>query len=186
MCQRGKAIGSQLGGSKVIYFHNAPVSWLRAHTFVPYFSSARDGQRSSTQLRPLTFMTDDQAAAAAGVISSSLFYLWWITTSDCYHLNRREIDNFRVDLSDGTLVSQLANIATELMSDLLAKTMRRVYVYRTSGRVEYDEFYPKLSKPIIDKIDRVLAEHYGFTEEELDFIINYDIKYRMGRESEES
>lgn len=25
-----------------------------------------------------------------------------------------------------------------------------------------------------------LAEHYGFTPEELDFIINYDIKYRMG------
>jgi hypothetical protein len=32
------------------------------------------------------------------------------------------------------------------------------------------------------EIDRVLAKHYGFTDEELDFIINYDIKYRMGRE----
>ena len=39
-------------------------------------------------------------------------------------------------------------------------------------------------KPIIDKIDKVLAKHYGFTEEELDFIINYDIKYRMGDELE--
>jgi hypothetical protein len=27
-----------------------------------------------------------------------------------------------------------------------------------------------------------LAQHYGFTAEELDFIINYDIKYRMGRD----
>ena len=33
----------------------------------------------------------------------------------------------------------------------------------------------------IDEIDKVLAEHYGFTNEELDFIINYDIKYRMGK-----
>jgi hypothetical protein len=32
--------------------------------------------------------------------------------------------------------------------------------------------------------DIVLAKHYGFTDEELDFIINYDIKYRMGREGE--
>ena len=39
----------------------------------------------------------------------------------------------------------------------------------------------KKSKPIIDQIDTVLAEHYGFTEAELDFIINYDIKYRMGK-----
>ena len=42
------------------------------------------------------------------------------------------------------------------------------------------------------EIDRVLAAHYGFTDEELDFIpsirlragINYDIKYRMGRDTE--
>lgn len=39
-----------------------------------------------------------------------------------------------------------------------------------------------LSKFILDEIDKVLAKHYGFTEEELDFIINYDIKYRMGKE----
>jgi hypothetical protein len=31
---------------------------------------------------------------------------------------------------------------------------------------------------------RVLTQHYGFTAEELDFIINYDIKYRMGRDAE--
>ena len=41
-------------------------------------------------------------------------------------------------------------------------------------------FVPKY----IDEIDTVLARHYGFTEEELDFIINYDIKYRMGKKSE--
>ena len=37
----------------------------------------------------------------------------------------------------------------------------------------------------IDEIDRLLAHHYGFTDEELDFIINYDIKYRMGGEGAE-
>ena len=41
------------------------------------------------------------------------------------------------------------------------------------------------TKPILDEIDRVLAQHYGFTEEELDFIINYDIKYRIGKDSDE-
>ena len=34
-------------------------------------------------------------------------------------------------------------------------------------------------------IDILLASHYGFTEEGLDFIINYDIKYRMGDELNE-
>jgi hypothetical protein len=43
-----------------------------------------------------------------------------------------------------------------------------------------------------DAIDRILAAHYGNTDEELDFIpsaklragANYDIKYRMGRETD--
>ena len=56
---------------------------------------------------------------------------------------------------------------------------------KLTGIVEIQSFRPRESKPIIDEIDRVLAEHYGFTEEELDFIINYDIKYRMGKELDE-
>ena len=50
------------------------------------------------------------------------------------------------------------------------------------GTTQTQSFKINKSKPIIDKIDKVLAKHYGFTEEELDFIINYDIKYRMGDE----
>jgi hypothetical protein len=50
----------------------------------------------------------------------------------------------------------------------------------------------KKLKPIIDEIvgaaspveNRVLAQHYSFTDQELDDLINYDIKYRMGRDSE--
>jgi len=39
--------------------------------------------------------------------------------------------------------------------------------------------------PVHDDNYRVLAPHKGFTGEELDFIINYDIKYRMGRDTQE-
>ena len=53
---------------------------------------------------------------------------------------------------------------------------------KTKGEIIQKLYQVKLSKPIIDEIDKVLAKHYGFTEEELDFIINYDIKYRMGSE----
>ena len=42
----------------------------------------------------------------------------------------------------------------------------------------------RLSEPIIDEIDGLLGVHYGLSAEELDFVINYDIKYRMGSELE--
>jgi hypothetical protein len=57
-------------------------------------------------------------------------------------------------------------------------------VRKRNDGVEFQEFYPSKSKPILNEIDRVLARHYGFTAEELDFIINYDIKYRLGRDNE--
>ena len=81
---------------------------------------------------------------------------------------------------DETVKQSLFSLSTDLMRDLKHHAQRKETNYKTTGRVVYDEFYPRHSKPIIDKIDRMLAQHYGFTDEELDFIINYDIKYRMG------
>ena len=50
------------------------------------------------------------------------------------------------------------------------------------GRSRMSEVW---GKDVRECIDKVLARHYGFTEEELDFIFNYDIKYRMGDELNE-
>ena len=71
------------------------------------------------------------------------------------------------------------------MDDYEKNKNRKESYYKSTGKVIYDEYFPKKSKPIIDEIDKLLASHYGFTEEELDFIINYDIKYRMGDELNE-
>ncbi len=64
------------------------------------------------------------------------------------------------------------------------KRSRKTVVSKTTGKVIYDEFNPGACKNIMDKIDHVLAKHYDFTDKELDFIINYDIKYRMSRNNE--
>lgn len=74
----------------------------------------------------------------------------------------------------------MAYLSSVLEEDMASKTKRRIYHYETTGRVEYDEFYMKLPENVIDEIDRELAPHYGFTAAELDFILNYDIKYRFG------
>jgi len=149
--------------------------------FEPYFSSAtRD--RSEDHLRDLVFRNREEGEAIGALLNSTTFYFWFIAQGNCRDLANPDVLGFPIGVFDKGLSSELASINASLMSDLRSKARRRVYVYRTSGRVEYDEFYPRYSKPIIDEIDRVLAKHYGFTDEELDFIINYDIKYRIGRE----
>lgn len=76
----------------------------------------------------------------------------------------------------------LSDLGSTLCKNLIDNAERKVQSYETTGNREQMLFSPANSKPIIDQIDTVLARHYGFTEEELDFIINYDIKYRMGKE----
>jgi hypothetical protein len=168
--------------SYVSWYHNSPQYWVRATDFVPYFWNERDGEQTSTQVKALHLRDRLEAKALVAALNSSLFYWWFVLLSDCRHLNLREIESFPIglDTMPCPIKQNLANLSDRLMADLRKHARRKQAYYRTTGRVEYDEFYPKHSKPIIDEIDRVLAQHYGFTDEELDFIINYDIKYRMG------
>lgn len=81
--------------------------------------------------------------------------------------------------------SQLSAVSSKLLSDIWKNAENRNR-NRADGSMQNEvNFKIARSKPIIDEIDKVLAKHYGFTEEELDFIINYDIKYRMGKELQE-
>ncbi len=169
-------------GDTVCYFHNAPQYWIHATDFIPYFWNERDGEKKSTQIKPLLFNGRHHALSFCALINSSLFYWWFIVHSDCRHLNMREIENFSFSHQEmkEKIVLELSKIADDLMNSYRKNAVRKEANYKTTGKVIYDEFYPRHSKAIIDKIDTILAEHYNFTEEELDYIINYDIKYRMG------
>ena len=167
--------------SSEIHFHNAPRYWIRATDFIPYFWNERDGEKQSVQVKNLKFNSHDDASAFCALINSALFYWWFIVYSDCRHLNMREIENFPFNPQQlkATKIRQLSSVVTELMESYREHSVRKETRYQTTGKVVYDEFYPRHSKHIIDKIDTILAKHYNFTEEELDYIINYDIKYRM-------
>ena len=169
-------------GKFVCRFHNAPQYWIRATDFVPYFWNERDGQKQSVQIRDLRVTEKTHALALCALLNSSLFYWWFIISSDCRHLNIREIINFPFapQIMDRAKMIELSEIAQELMCHYQSHAIRKETNYKTTGKVVYDEFYPRHSKSIIDRIDRILGEHYGFSDEELDYIINYDIKYRMG------
>ena len=171
-------------GDGIVYFHNAPQYWVRAMDFTPYFWNERDGEQVSTQVKTLRTGNRTDAPAMVAALNSSIFYWWFLLLSDCRHLNLREIENFPIGLKEMSkdTKTRLAQVATRLMTSFKQNSQRKEARYQATGRVVYDEFDQKPSKPIVDEIDRVLAEHYGLTEEELDFIINYDIKYRMGRE----
>ena len=165
-----------------VYFHNAPQYWVRAMDFAPYFWNERKGEQISTHVKTLYLENKLDASVVTAILNSSLFYFWFIIHSNCRDLIMREIENFPIDIKEMSLETKrkLTNFSKLLMIDLAKNAQRKECHYKTTGKVKYDEFYPKHSKCLIAQIDCVLSEYYGFTSEELDFISNYDIKYRMG------
>jgi hypothetical protein len=141
--------------------------WLRAFDLV----------QTSNEYKTKYVKNENLQKCICGLINSSLFYLVWRIFSDCRHLTDSTQKIIYIDFDD-TIIQQLKNISIHHLT-LLKKTNEI-----REGKMTYEQYRPSKVKTELDEIDRILAQHYNFTEEELDFIINYDIKYRMGDEYE--
>ena len=115
------------------------------------------------------------------LLSSGLFWWWYTITSNLRDLNPSDIYGIKIAKSviEDFKLERLGEI---YLDDLVKNSILLTREQRNVGTTQTQSFKISKSKNIIDEIDKVLAKHYGFTEEELDFIINYDIKYRMGDE----
>ncbi len=168
--------------SRTIYVHRVLTMYVKCFDFVPYFWNEQDGEKKSDDYKPYKFKSEEYASTAISFINSSIFFFYFITLGDCFHCGKEFVQKFPAGLEelDPAIKEKLSYLGRDLMSDMKHNAVRRVAQSKKTGRVEYDEFWPRHSKSIIDKIDRVLATHYGLSNEEVDFVVNYDIKYRMG------
>jgi hypothetical protein len=171
----------KMSGNFGCWYHDGPTYWIRALPFEPNIGLKSD--RSSHYHR-ISTGTKEDALVLSAILSSSTFYYFFKLVSNCRDFGTKEFDEYRVGTIPHNIREQLVDLGQEL-GDTLQNTAGLCSRAYPSGLVEYEEYYPWKAKHIVDKIDAVLAKHYGFTEEELDFIINYDIKYRMGKDGEE-
>jgi prephenate dehydrogenase len=107
--------------------------------------------------------------------------------SDFRHVNKREVEGFRCDLK--RVFKENPEFWTDISSELSERLqdtseMRKMKFKHDTLRVQC--IIPKHAKDIIDKIDKQLAKHYALTAQELDFVINYDFKYRVGVDEDET
>jgi hypothetical protein len=168
-----------------IYVHRVITVFVKCFSFIPYFRNQSDGVKKSEDYKPYAFSPKSRAQIAAMALNSSTFFVFFTLFGDCFHCGKEFVSQFPLNLDQAEeMHHQAAEISKRLMQDLRRNAVRRRAVSERTGAVEYDEFWPSKSKPILDEIDHLLAAHYGFTEEELDFIINYDFKYRMGRDAQ--
>ena len=169
----------------IFYYKNSGGRyWKFMANFQPLFYL--NGEKcSSSRETHLYFENNEILTIATAVLNSTLYFWYYVMHSDARTNNPSDLKDFPIDINsiDNSNKLAICELSTQLMSELRKNASMVDAKYRT-GDVRFAQYLPALSKSIIDKIDEVLAKHYGFTEEELDFIINYDIKYRMGDELE--
>ena len=167
------------------YYRRAFGSFMLFYDIKPIMYNEYMEQMDPTEMKTLRF-DNKYKGIVLSVYHSSLFYWFTYTFSDCRNINKPEVEEFIINLRkiNDSFGDSLSNLSKELSNDLQKNSKYLEYNY-SSGWRRFQAFYPRNSKYIIDEIDKVLGKYYGFTEEELDFIINYDIKYRMGDELNE-
>ena len=162
-------------GQAKLFFHRTPGYWIRMMNFEPYFKSPT-ANRSIHHIRELHAVNKDVGNFIGAVGSSSLYFFWFFGMGNCRNLTLDDVKSFHVGAPSPSVLQEVSHLFDRLMTDFKDNS-----TVQKRGVTQFQEFDWGASKPIIDQIDRVLAKHYGFTDEETDFIINYDIKYRMGR-----
>lgn len=158
----GKSIKELLstGGEGRLYLNARATFWIKAFSFNP----------GSREFKEYAIAKDEESRLFC-ILNSSLFWWFWTVVSDCWHITTKELSMFRIPDNDSIDFVKLY----EGLENELESTKEFVHTKQT----EY-EYKHKLCKSRIDEIDRTLAIMYGLSEEELEYIINYQDKYRRG------
>ena len=167
-----------------LYYRTTGGLYWKIFTDIPPVFILNGKKGTSSRETFISLKKKDTPKQFVAIFSSSLFWWWYTITSNLRDLNPSDLNGFKID---GNLIGshELINLADIFIKDINQNSSMLTRIQEKTGTTKTQSFKISKSKHIIDEIDKVLAKHYGFTDEELDFIINYDIKYRMGSELEE-
>jgi len=145
-----------------------------------YFKIVTDFSSGSTQEVAITTGNARLNKVLVSALSSNLFFWFYDCFADSRHLTSNNLQFFPFSISklDSDIEEKLFDLCSKLMTDYKKNAEIKIRNYSGIGEMKLMTFYAKKSKPLIDKIDQVLGEHYKFSNEEIEYIINYISEYR--------
>jgi hypothetical protein len=144
-----------------------------------YFKVITNYSTNSSAERVIYF--DKKIANSIGAILSSNLYFWFYQIfSDNLNLKLYEIDSFGFPILKNETIEKLEKLYADYLTDIEKNVNKRITSGESSYNVsEFKEYKIGKSKHLIDKIDDIICLLYGLTQEETDFIKNYEIEFRL-------
>lgn len=122
---------------------------------------------------------DYDARYFSAALNSNLFWWYYSINYDLFNFKDYMIFGFRINYKPENK-DKIVKLSDSMEENLRRNATFYVIESKTRGRNETVTYNKKKSKSVMDDIDLALSMVFGFNAEELDFIINYDYKFRMG------
>jgi len=171
---------------KIYYRIGGGRYWKIFTTFQPQFVLNGVASVSSREAY-LYFSSKEERDIAVSLLSSTLFYWYFMLTTNGRDLNPADLRAFPVSPKKLSAKGRqkLVELSGALMKSYRANKAVKEKTSKTTGHVLYEEFYPRMSKGVLDQIDLVIGEEFGLSTAQQEFLLNFEIKYRMGGADEE-
>ena len=146
-----------------------------------YFKVVTNYSTGSNKEPQTPFLIRKDVRDAVGCILSSNLAFWF------YQIYSNNLDWKRYEIESFTVPAQLEQHSQEisaLYSEYLTDIEANANVRKSSGNSRYKvdsfkEYKIGRSKKVIDRIDDLIGPLYGLTPEEIEFVKNYEIEFRL-------
>lgn len=136
---------------------------------------------STGSTKETSVLFDEKIANSIGAILSSNLYFWFYQIySNNLDLKFYEIENFKIPLEklNEYEIKQIEELYTKYMNDIEENAnVRQTQKYANID--SFKEYKIGKSKHLIDAIDDFIGPLYGLTNEEVEYVKNYEIQFRL-------
>ena len=153
-----------------------------------YFNVVTNYPTGSSKERP--YNVDKKfTKVIAAVLSTNLFWFYQQTYTNGLDLKQFEIETFPLFELE-KLPAETLDTVGKLYDEYLTDIEKNVAVRASSGGSSYNvatfkNYKLRNSKNLIDKLDDVIGKFYGLTDEEINFIKNFELEFRISDEEKD-
>jgi len=144
-----------------------------------YYNVVVNCSQGSTKERPV-YLDKKLADSVGAILSSSLFWWYQQVYSNGLDLKSYEIESFPipVDALTTPIRRKIEKLYARYLQDIELHVIERES-QKYKHITKFKEYKIRFSKALIDAVDDIICPLYGLTNEELTFIKNYELRFRI-------
>jgi len=176
-----KKLFKQIKLGSIIKTSGSPITYRFAGG--RYFKVVTNYSNNSSAERTIYFSNSKIANAVGCILSSNLSFWFYQIFSDNLNWKTYEIENFTIPQLTFENIDFLDKVYNRYLADIEANANTRITSEESTYNIDsFKEYKIVRSKRIIDEIDDYICPLYGLTQEETDFIKNYELEFRLAGE----